>query len=145
MKAPVFILGCPRSGTTLLYHMLLSSGGFAVYRTEARVFDMIIPKFGNLSVLKTKHKLMEKWLQSFFFRLSGLDAEDIKKEILSGCENGGDFLRIVMNSIAERQNVDRWAECTPTNALHIPDIKNAIIFCIFIDPLSGFVVTPLVL
>jgi hypothetical protein len=28
--APVFVLGCPRSGTTLLDDMLLSAGGFAV-------------------------------------------------------------------------------------------------------------------
>jgi len=26
-KAPVFVLGCGRSGTTLLYHMILMSGG----------------------------------------------------------------------------------------------------------------------
>ncbi|PYX37709.1 MAG: hypothetical protein DMG81_13485 [Acidobacteria bacterium] len=37
-KAPVFVLGCPRSGTTLLYHMLLSAGNFALYRAESQVF-----------------------------------------------------------------------------------------------------------
>ena len=37
-----------------------------------------------------------------------------------------------MNSIAEKQNVDRWAECTPTNALHIPDIKKAFPEALFV-------------
>ena len=34
--APVFVVSCPRSGTTLLYHMLLSAGDFAVYRKPNR-------------------------------------------------------------------------------------------------------------
>jgi len=106
MKAPVFVLGCGRSGTTLLSHMLLSSGGFAVYRAETHVFNMIVPRFGNLNLYKRRQKLMDKWLQSHYFRLSGLQAEDIKAKIMSDCKNGGDFLRIVMESIAHNQDVD---------------------------------------
>jgi len=49
MKPPVFIVGSPRSGTTLLYHMLLSAGGFAVYLTESKVFDLVFPQFPNLN------------------------------------------------------------------------------------------------
>src|SRR6516165_2903756 len=44
-KAPVFVLGSVRSGTTLLYHMLLSSGGFAVYRTESHAINLLEPRF----------------------------------------------------------------------------------------------------
>src|ERR1700675_905063 len=40
IKPPVFVVGSARSGTTLLYHSLLSSGGFADYRTEPAVFDL---------------------------------------------------------------------------------------------------------
>ena len=53
-KAPVFVLGCVRSGTTLLYHMLLSAGGFAVYRAESNVFNLLEPRFGDLSVRRNK-------------------------------------------------------------------------------------------
>lgn len=35
--APVFIVGGPRSGTAWLYHLLLSSGGFAVSRADPGV------------------------------------------------------------------------------------------------------------
>src|SRR2546423_13114390 len=38
---PVFVLGCPRSGTTLLYHMLLSSGDFAGYPFESDTFRIL--------------------------------------------------------------------------------------------------------
>src|SRR5271165_2730316 len=49
-KAPVFVLGCPRSGTTVLYHMLLSAGNFAVYRVESNAINLIEPAFGDLSI-----------------------------------------------------------------------------------------------
>ncbi len=48
--APVFVLGCGRSGTTLLYHMLLSAGNFAVYRVESNIINLLEPRFGDLSV-----------------------------------------------------------------------------------------------
>src|SRR3990172_5886948 len=130
--APVFVVGSPRSGTTLLYHMLLSAGGFAVYRAETNVFNMLVPKFGNLSARKNRDARMKKWLQSEFFQRSGLEAEEIRAKILAECRNGGDFLRILMESIAERQKVDRWAECTPTNLLYMPDIKRSLPDAVFV-------------
>jgi CHAD domain-containing protein len=39
MKPPVFVVGCPQSGTTLLYSMLIASGGFAFYRKETYFYD----------------------------------------------------------------------------------------------------------
>jgi hypothetical protein len=124
-KAPVFVLGAPRSGTTLLYHMLLSAGGFAIYRTESNVFNLLAPRFGDLSALRNKRKLMEAWLRSKLFVRSGLNAEDIQSKIFAECKSAGDFLRIVMEEIARKQDVDRWADCTPDHLLYLPQIKRA--------------------
>ena len=52
-NAPVFVLGCSRSGTTLLYHMLLSAGNFAINRAESAVLNLLEPRFGDLTFLKT--------------------------------------------------------------------------------------------
>jgi len=125
-KAPVFVLGSPRSGTTLLYHMILSSGGFAVYRTESQVFSFLATRFGTLSKMKNRKKLMKAWLESKLFSRSGLDAKSIESKILADCRNAGDFLRIVMEEIARSQNVDRWADCTPDHLLYVPEIKKTI-------------------
>ncbi len=122
-KAPVFVLGCPRSGTTVLYHMLLSAGGFAVYRAESNVFNLLVPRFGDLSSARNRHKLMEFWVRSKLFRVSGLDASEITAKIMAECRSGGDFLRIVMEEIARKQGVGRWADCTPDHLLYIPEIK----------------------
>ncbi len=125
-KAPVFVLGCGRSGTTLLYHMLLSAGGFAIYRAESNAINLLEPRFGNLSSRRNKERLMDAWLASKLFDRSGLDAGMIKARMMAECRNGGDFLRILMGEIARSQHVERWAECTPEHLLHLPRIKETI-------------------
>jgi len=123
MKRPVFVLGSPRSGTTLLYHMLLSAGGFAVYRSESKVFDLIAPRFGNLQSARNKQKMLDLWFQTRMFDASALDRDEFRQEILHECNSAGDFLRIFMERIATAQNVDRWAECTPEHLQYLPWIK----------------------
>ena len=125
-KAPVFVVGCPRSGTTLLYHMLLSAGGFAVYRTETHVFNTLEPAFGNLNSAENRKRMMKAWLGSKLFRLSGLDAREIEARVMAECRNGGDFLRIVMGEIARAQGVPRWSDCTPDHLLYLRRIKETI-------------------
>jgi hypothetical protein len=125
-KAPVFVLGSPRSGTTLLYDMLLSAGGFAVYLAESNVFNLLAPHFGDLGKRANRQKLLRVWLGSKLFRASGLDAGKIEHEILEQGRNAGDFLRIVMDGIARQQGMQRWAENSPEGILHLPKIKRLI-------------------
>ncbi len=125
-NAPVFVLGSPRSGTTLLYHMLLSSGGFAVYRSETHVFNLLETAYGDLGKASNKRKLMKAWLGSKLFQVSGLDARKIEARVIAECTNGGDFLRLVMGQIALDQNVKRWADCTPDHLLYLRRIKETI-------------------
>ena len=125
-KAPVFVLGCPRSGTTVLYHMLLSAGDFAIYRTESNVFSVLSPRFGGMRSEKDRRELMTHWLKSKLFRVSGLEEREITEKIVAECRSAGDFLRILMEAIARKQNVNRWADCTPDHLLYIPEIKREI-------------------
>src|SRR5499433_4393140 len=74
-RRPVFVMGCHRSGTNLLYDTLLSAGGFAVYRGYLPVYKMLIPRFGSLNSLANRNRLMKTWLRSKGFRRSGLDPQ----------------------------------------------------------------------
>jgi len=78
MEPPVFIVGSARSGTTLLYHLLLSSGGFAIYRGETHAFNLMGPRFGRLGKRADRDRLMDAWLASEFLRRSGLEAEPLR-------------------------------------------------------------------
>ena len=130
--APVFVLGCPRSGTTVLYHMLLSAGGFAVYRSESNVFNLLVPRFHGMRSAADRKELLDVWLRSKLFRVSGLDAGEISAKIMAECHGGGDFLRIVMQEIAHQQGVGRWADCTPDHLLYMQEIKRQIPDALFI-------------
>src|SRR5215467_8443594 len=123
MKAPVFIVGCPRSGTSFLYHLLLSAGGFAEFHTQMNVFDVLEPIYGDLGTFPNKQRMMKEWLESKAFHISGLKAQEIEKKILEDCHGASDFLRIVMEEIARAQGVDRWVDSAPTNVPHMLRIK----------------------
>jgi hypothetical protein len=123
MRPPVFIVGCPRSGTSFLYHLLLSAGGFAEFHTQMNVYDVLEPIYGNLRVPKNKAAAIQEWLRSKGFQVSGLEAKDIERKVLAECRGAGDFLRIIMEAIAHNQGVDRWIDSTPTNIPHMLRIE----------------------
>ena len=131
-KAPVFVLGCPRSGTTVLYHMLLSAGNFAVYRAESNVFSVLQPRFGDLRLERNRRELLQYWLKSKLFQVSGLDASAIRDKILRDSHGAGDFLRIVMEETARVQGVERWADSTPDHLLYMREIKREIPDALFV-------------
>jgi len=123
MQPPVFIVGCPRSGTSYLYHLFLSAGGFAEFHTQMNVYDVLEPIYGDLGSRSNRQRMMKEWLESKAFRVSGLEAEAIRTKVMEECRSAGDFLRIVMEAIAIRQGVSRWADSTPTNLPHMLRIK----------------------
>lgn len=106
--------------------MLLSAGGFAVYLAESNVFNVLALRFGDLRVRRNREQLLRAWLGSKLFRASGLDAQIIEKKLEEQCRSAADFLSIVMNEIAQRQGMRRWAENSPESLLHLPLIKKLI-------------------
>jgi hypothetical protein len=122
-KRPVFVMGCHRSGTNLLYDTLLSAGGFAVYRGYLPIYKILIPRFGSLNNLGNRENIISTWLRSKGFRRSGLDAHELTARVKNECKTGGDFIRVIMDEIAEKQNVHRWAVYDPDNVLHMAKVK----------------------
>ena len=131
-RRPVFVMGCHRSGTNLLYDMLLSAGGFAIYRGHLDIYKLFIPKFGSLNKRSNRERVVETWLHSKGYRRSGLKAKEIRAKLLDNCRTGGDFIRIVMNEIAQNQNAHRWAIYDPDSVLYVPQVKADIPEALFI-------------
>jgi hypothetical protein len=125
-NAPIFCLGCSRSGTTLLYHMLLSAGNFAVYRSESFILNLLEPRFRPLSRPQNRRRMLDAWYKTFLFKRTGLEPSDVDARIMAECQNGGDFLRIFMEEICRKQGVERWAETTGEHLLYMREIKRAI-------------------
>ncbi len=131
-RSPVFVVGCHRSGTNLLYDTLLSAGDFAIYRGYLPIYKMLVPRFGSLARPDNRKQILETFLRSKGFRRSGLDANDLSSKIMSECRNSGDFIRITMDAVAQAQNVRRWAVYDPDNVLYMPEIKRDIPNALFV-------------
>src|ERR1700679_2852702 len=125
-RCPVFVMGCPRSGTNLLYDTLLSSGGFALYRGRVPIYQALIPRFGGLDQPENRKKILAAWLGSTGFQKSGLDKAELTAHVLENCRSGGDFLSIVMGSVARKQQVDRWAAYSPDTVLRVATTKKEV-------------------
>jgi hypothetical protein len=124
--APVFVVGSARSGTTLLYDLLLSAGGFALYLGESNIFNLLAPRFGNLTIRENRESMLRVWLGSSLFRISGLKRSDVESRILDDCRSAGDFLRIVMDEVTRQQGARRWAGNAPEEILHLSQIKKTL-------------------
>ena len=131
-RAPVFVMGCHRSGTNLLYDTLLSAGGFAIFRGYLPVYKILIPRFGSLRRRRNREQLLQLWLQSESFRRSGLSRDYVAERVLNHCKSGGDFIRITMDEIARQQNAPRWALYDPDAVLYVTKIRGEIPNALFI-------------
>lgn len=120
---PLFVVGSARSGTTLLYHTLLSTGEYAVYRGEPAVFDLLQPRYGDLRERASRTRLLREWPRSHLAHASGLDDRNACEELLVSIDSNGEFLRAVMDRIAARQHAARWAVWGPDNLLLMRWIK----------------------
>jgi len=132
LRRPVFIVGSPRSGTTLLSHLLLSAGGFAILRTELRAFNILGPRFGNLLTPADRTAFVEEFTQGEIFKRSGLDPLEFGRSITESCTDTGDFVRIMMDAMCAQQGAERWSECTPENVVYVDQIKRAFPEALFI-------------
>ena len=131
-RRPVFVMGCHRSGTNLLYDTLLSAGGFAIYRGYLPIYETLIPHFGSIENSRNREKIVETWMKSEGFRRAGVDGAQISSELLAQCRNGGDFIRIVMGKIADNQGAPRFAVYDPDSVLHMARIRREIPNSLFI-------------
>jgi hypothetical protein len=129
---PVFVIGCHRSGTNLLYDVLLSAGGFAIYRGYLPIYKMLIPRFGVLDKRRNRERLMKTWLRSKGFRRSNLDAGLLTERVLRDCRSGGDFISIIMDDISRQQGAIRWAVYDPDNVHYVRQIKRDIPKALFV-------------
>ena len=112
--------------------MLLSSGGFAIYRGLLPVFETLVPRFGALDHRPNRQRLLQTWLRSKGFRCTGLDADTLSSRILDECHSDADFIRVVMESVAQEQGARRWAAYDPDNVLHLERLKARIPNALFL-------------
>src|SRR6476659_6491369 len=100
MHRPVFIVGCPRSGTTLFYSMLVAAGGFACYRKETHFYE-IAPRFPDLASPAARDRFLREFLAGYLGHVPGLAVEPMSRAALDESTTTGQFLPHLMARITE--------------------------------------------
>jgi hypothetical protein len=124
---PIILLGCPRSGTTLLQLMLHRHPRIAI-PPETR---FLLPayesrlEFGDLQVAENRRAL-GRWIvdrKATRFDELGLDADDIVAEIVDGPPTLGSAFAIVFRAYARRFGKPRWGDKRPGYYQHVDVIR----------------------
>ncbi|MFD8569925.1 sulfotransferase family protein [Streptomyces sp. NPDC057694] len=123
---PLFVVGCPRSGTTLLQLMLHAHPRIALPPETRFVLPAYRRRlaFGDLAQ-RTNRAALARWItgrdETRYFEL-GLDEETVVRQITEGPPTLGSALGIALRAYAEQQGKVRWGDKRPAYALHVPEI-----------------------
>ncbi|WP_433476791.1 sulfotransferase family protein [Spirillospora sp. CA-142024] len=120
---PIFVLGCPRSGTTLLRLMLHSHARIAIPAETKFVLPAYTERceFGDLRVRENRRALAE-WItsdRSTKVHALGMDAADLVDEIAAGPPSLGSAVGIVFRAYARLHGKQRWGDKRPSYSQHV--------------------------
>lgn len=115
---PLFVIGCPRSGTTLLTLMLSAHSRIAI-PPETRFLLSVFRRrrsFGDLTDRGNRRRLARTLVRpkGTKFRHLGLDPERVKKDVVAGPPTIGSALGAVYRAYAVEQGKPRWGDKRPT-------------------------------
>lgn len=96
-----------------------------VHTTETHAFDRIGPSFGNLTSRRDREKLIGEWRNTNLGN-TNVNPAEIQARVVGECENVGDVLKLIMETMASDQKVGRWAEKTPDHILYLNEIKRTL-------------------
>jgi LPS sulfotransferase NodH len=114
---PIIVVGCPRSGTTMLQLMLHAHGRIAI-PPETRFLLTAYwqrSEFGDLGRAENRYRLA-RWIvdrPATRFTDLGLDGERIVREITAGPGTLGSALGVVFRAYARRFGKPRWGDKRP--------------------------------
>src|SRR6476661_1068930 len=105
MHRPVFLVGCPRSGTTLLYSMLVAAGGFAFYRKETYFYDLA-SRFPRLTSARSRQRFLDRFLAGYLGKVPGLDVAPLARKAIEQSRTTVEFLPRLMSAITQEQGME---------------------------------------
>lgn len=124
-NAPFFILGCPRSGTSLLSRMLDGHPRLTV-PYESHLFNTFFPllgRYGSLAAAENRRRLVQDILLTDVMNDwdPRLSVQDVVSRVRG--ESFGDIAGAVMESWAALQKKPRWGEKTPHHLHYWREIR----------------------
>jgi hypothetical protein len=119
--APIFIVGCPRSGTTLMRRILNRHPCIAIGKEThfRRLVYLRRKAFGELSDLSNRRRLIAEYLASRHMKKSQLDTPEFAEKLLREATSYKAMFTSMLSHYAELQGKPRYGEKTPHHALFL--------------------------
>lgn len=118
MSGPIFIVGSPRSGTTLLRAMLNRHPDIGLC-DETYYFFYVFRRqraFGDLRDEKRRRFLVERYLETDRIRRLGLDRDRLEARLMAAGTDYAALFRALLDFYAESSGKRRCGEKTPQHA-----------------------------
>lgn len=118
MTAPFFIVGCPRSGTTLLRSMLDGHSRLAV-PPESHFIVTLWPR--RLGLRSRPERALEAVLEHPRFAAWDLDRKAVREAVKAAAPASyAALISAVFTAYADANGKPRWGDKTPLYGLHLP-------------------------
>src|SRR4051794_5974550 len=114
-ERPILVVGCPRSGTTLLQVMLHAHSRIAIPPETKYLVEAYRARagFGDLSTVAGRVALADFVVGRPTFCDLGLDPDAVRNRILAAPPTVGSGLAAVHEAYAERFGKPRWGDKRP--------------------------------
>jgi hypothetical protein len=122
---PIFIVGVPRSGTTLLRVLLNRHPNIAIC-DETYFFFWVYSRrrvFGSLEKEANRRRLVEAYLQTWRATRLGLDHERLADRLLREGTSYRALFASLMRAYAQSHSKERTGEKTPQHAEHVETLR----------------------
>jgi hypothetical protein len=120
--SPIFIVGCPRSGTNLMRQMLDRHPSLAICGETHfnRLVYLRRKAFGDLSDLANRRRLISAYLESPQIERAGLDASaDFAERLSREATSYRAMFTAILSFYADTKGKPRYGEKTPQHALFL--------------------------
>ena len=124
-RKPVFIVGCPRSGTTLLQQMLDAHPDIAI-APETHFMQLFWGRrdqYGNLAEDGNYRRLLENIIALPEFLEMELDAQEFSQSAWTIPRSYAAIFSLLLEQFASKRQVNVIGEKTPNHVLYIPKIQ----------------------
>ncbi len=137
---PIFVVGCPRSGTTLMRRILDRHPSIAIC-PETQFQRLVYSRrkaFGDLGDLTNRRRLIDEYLSSRFIRRMKLDRAALAERLQREGASYKAMFTTLLRYYAASQGKSRFGEKTPQHALFLETLcewfPNAAILHMVRDP-----------
>jgi hypothetical protein len=141
---PIFVVGLPRSGTTMLRLMLHQHPDVAVL-SETWFGPRVWDRRWGFPVRQASEPFLPRLLDDFIHLLETggredfpLDLADYRQRVLDGPAHLNRLLSVLGDAWAAREGASRWGEKSPVHLRHMPVLSAMFPFAVFVHIVRDF-------